>query len=274
MVVRLPGVSVTSVVGGTAEEIVVDRQVKHRLCAEPQHGGCSGGLASRALPLAVHGAFGAAPPVPLSSTLVRCSYTCRLGLLSRIRSNIPVCACLRCEGSGGWSAGQVLLAAQGAALGAVPPAPPPSTHLRRCTLHVLLHNSCFGSALTHPHLPGRSVEVVVDGLAGKSRWLRKAPLELRHQERPVWEGRQAVLLFAGGSAAKEQWFNALARGAMDRVASPDAKQAEAGGSAGVGAAVASVEALYSAFCMRAHDVAAVPYPQVRPPVWCIFGLVK
>lgn len=120
----------------------------------------------------------------------------------------------------------------------------------------------------------------MDGLAGKSRWLRKAPLELRHRERLLWEGRQAVLLFAGGSAAKEQWFNALAcgamdrSGAMDRDSSPKAEQAEAGGAAGVGAAVASVEALYSAFCMRAHDVAAVPYPQVIPPAWCVCGLVK
>lgn len=111
-----------------------------------------------------------------------------------------------------------------------------------------------------------SVEVVVDGLAGKSRWLRKAPLELRHARRPLLDGRAAVLLFAGGSAAKEQWFLALARGAaegLDPKQGTDPKQ-DGGGGGGAGAAVASVEALYAAFCARARELAAVPYPQVQP----------
>jgi len=110
-----------------------------------------------------------------------------------------------------------------------------------------------------------SVEVVTDGLAGKSRWLRKAPLELAHAARPLLAGRRAVLLFAGGSAAKEQWHCALARGAAGAGPDPDAgPEAKAAGRTGaVGAAAASVEALYAAFCVHARDVAAVPYPQVR-----------
>ena len=111
-----------------------------------------------------------------------------------------------------------------------------------------------------------SVEVVVDGLAGKSRWLRKAPLELHHAHRPLLDGRAAVLLFAGGSAAKEQWYSALARGAaegLDLKQGTDPKPDGSGGG-GAGAAVASVEALYAAFCARARELAAVPYPQVRP----------
>jgi len=111
---------------------------------------------------------------------------------------------------------------------------------------------------------GRSVEVVTDGLAGKSRWLRKAPLELAHPARPLLAGRRAVLLFAGGGAAKEQWHCALARGAAGAGADPDAGPgaAAAGPAGAVGAAAASVEALYAAFCAHARDVAAVPYPQV------------
>ncbi len=109
-----------------------------------------------------------------------------------------------------------------------------------------------------------SVEVVTDGLAGKSRWLRKAPLELAHAARPLLAGRRAVLLFAGGSAAKEQWHCALARGAAGAGPDPDAgPEGNAAGRTGaVGAAAASVEALYDAFCVHARDVAAVPYPQV------------
>ena len=106
----------------------------------------------------------------------------------------------------------------------------------------------------------------MDGLAGKSRWLRKAPLELRHPHRPLLDGRPAVLLFAGGSAAKEQWYSALARGAAEGLHSKQGiEPKQDGGGGGAGAAVASVEALYTAFCARARELAAVPYPQVQQP---------
>ena len=106
----------------------------------------------------------------------------------------------------------------------------------------------------------------MDGLAGKSRWLRKAPLELRHARRPLLDGRAAVLLFAGGSAAKEQWYSALARGAAEGLDPEQGTDPRLGGSngGGAGAAVTSVEALYTAFCARARELAAVPYPQVQP----------
>lgn len=119
-----------------------------------------------------------------------------------------------------------------------------------------------------------SVEVVVDGLVGKSRWLRKAPLELRNGGRALLGGARAVLLFAGGSAAKEQWYNALARGAAAAGGqpgpnpNPDDLHPKHGPGGGVGATVASVEALYAAFCARARDVAAVPYPQVGSYAAC------
>ncbi|KAK9842462.1 hypothetical protein WJX81_001292 [Elliptochloris bilobata] len=103
-------------------------------------------------------------------------------------------------------------------------------------------------------LTGCSVAVVMDGLAGKSRWLRKAPLELRHERRPLLDGRTALLLFAGGSAAKEQWCSALARGAAEGLDPKDS-------SGCAGTAVASVEALYASFCVRARELAAVSYPQ-------------
>ncbi len=90
------------------------------------------------------------------------------------------------------------------------------------------------------------VSVLTEALQGKSRWLRKAPLELTHPERLVFEGQQTVLLFAAGSAAKEQWYIALS-----------AATATDGGAGG------SVHALYSTFCDYVREHALVAYPQVR-----------
>ena len=87
--------------------------------------------------------------------------------------------------------------------------------------------------------------VLTEALQGKSRWLRKAPLELSHPDRPVFEGQRTVLLFAAGSAAKEQWFVALSA-----AIAPD------------GGAAASVHALYNTFCDYVREHALVEYPQV------------
>ena len=56
-----------------------------------------------------------------------------------------------------------------------------------------------------------------------------------------------MLLFAAGSAAKEQWFVALSA-----AITPD------------GGAGASVHALYNTFCNYVREHALVEYPQVRP----------
>ena len=91
------------------------------------------------------------------------------------------------------------------------------------------------------------LSVLTEALQGKSRWLRKAPLELSHPDRPVFEGQQTVLLFAAGSAAKEQWFVAL---------SAAISAEESAGS--------SVHALYNTFCDYVREHALVEYPEVDP----------
>ena len=93
--------------------------------------------------------------------------------------------------------------------------------------------------------PACSVEVLKEAIQGRSRWLRKSPLALAHTQRPLLGGQRRLLLFAAGSAAKEQWFTALSSGCTAD-----------------GGAAAAVEALYETFCDRARASAAVPYPQV------------
>jgi hypothetical protein len=89
------------------------------------------------------------------------------------------------------------------------------------------------------------VNLLTDGLKGKSRWLRKAPLEICHPDRKIFEGQEEVLIFAAGSAAKEQWFTALSVACKT--------------DGGNGMAIA---ALYSTFCDHMRAVASVAYPQV------------
>ena len=61
----------------------------------------------------------------------------------------------------------------------------------------------------------------------------------------MFEGQRTVLLFAAGSAAKEQWFVALSA-----AIAPD------------GGAAASVHALYNTFCDYVREHASVEFPQV------------
>ncbi len=87
--------------------------------------------------------------------------------------------------------------------------------------------------------------IVKEGLRGKSRWLRKAPLEIKHPDRDIFEGQREVLLFAAGSAAKEQWFIALSCACKT--------------DGGAGLAISS---LYSSFCEYTRASASVEYSQV------------
>lgn len=91
---------------------------------------------------------------------------------------------------------------------------------------------------------------MTSGLKGKSRWLRKAPLELINPEREIFEGHRQVLVFAAGSAAKEQWYTALSA----------ACRAEGG-------TAAAVAALYGTFCDHMRATASVDYPQARALSW-------
>ncbi|KAK9843022.1 hypothetical protein WJX74_005735 [Apatococcus lobatus] len=93
-------------------------------------------------------------------------------------------------------------------------------------------------------LEGCTVTVVTEGLRGKTRWTRKAPLEVSHPSGQLLDGRSSFMLFAVGSAAKEQWFNAITWACQQ------------GGDA------AGVEALYSNFCANAYALGLAPYPQL------------
>ena len=111
-------------------------------------------------------------------------------------------------------------------------------------MRVLCCTRCAG----HDSHDSCRLSVLTEALQGKSRWLRKAPLELSHPDRAVFEGQQTVLLFAAGSAAKEQWFVAL-----NAATSAD------------GGAGSSVHALYNTFCDYVREHALVAYPEVRSP---------
>lgn len=89
------------------------------------------------------------------------------------------------------------------------------------------------------------MNILTEGLRGKSRWLRKSPLEIKHPERDIFEGHREVLLFAAGSAAKEQWFIALSTAC------------DIDGGAGM-----AIRSLYSSFCDATRASASVEYPQV------------
>lgn len=93
------------------------------------------------------------------------------------------------------------------------------SHARPCAT---ARPACCGPSCSQhaPHLGAEvqtrvcySLELVTDGLRGKTRWWRKAPLELSHAERPLLGNERSVMLFAAGSAAKEQWFTVLRRAA-------------------------------------------------------------
>ena len=87
---------------------------------------------------------------------------------------------------------------------------------------------------------------------GKTRWWRKAPLELSHSSRSLLAGQHSFYLFCDGSAAKEQWFNAMQWGVAD-----------CGGQARV------VEEMYSTFCHSIRQSKGVTYPQVGTA--CVAG---
>ncbi|KAK9815183.1 hypothetical protein WJX73_010239 [Symbiochloris irregularis] len=85
-------------------------------------------------------------------------------------------------------------------------------------------------------LSGCSVQIVIEGLRGKTRWWRKAPLELSHPTRALLGNERSLMLFAAGSAAKEQWFTVLGRGAgID------------------GGVAAAAEELYGKFCSSVRE---------------------
>lgn len=63
-----------------------------------------------------------------------------------------------------------------------------------------------------PHgipLEGCTIELVQDGLQGRSEMVRKAPLLLSHSSWPLLNGEKKIFIFATDSAAKQEWIHAL-----------------------------------------------------------------
>ncbi|KAL6768666.1 hypothetical protein ACKKBF_B15705 [Auxenochlorella protothecoides x Auxenochlorella symbiontica] len=58
-------------------------------------------------------------------------------------------------------------------------------------------------------LEGCSVELVRDGLNGRSEYIRRGPLLITHAEWPLFAGEQAFFLFACDPASKQGWLHAL-----------------------------------------------------------------
>ncbi|BDA46238.1 probable testis-expressed protein 2 [Coccomyxa sp. Obi] len=117
---------------------------------------------------------------------------------------------------------------------------------RQSSGHAPAHELDDALIVREVDLEGCSVKIITEGLRGKSRWLRKGPLEIKHPDRDIFEGQREVLLFAAGSAAKEQWFIALS-GAC-----------KTDGGAGL-----AVSSLYSSFCEYTRASASVEYCQVH-----------
>lgn len=53
-------------------------------------------------------------------------------------------------------------------------------------------------------LEGCTVELVVDGLKGRSEFIRRAPLLVSHPKWPLLEGEQAFYLWAGAAAGVQE----------------------------------------------------------------------
>ena len=106
-------------------------------------------------------------------------------------------------------------------------------------------------------LSGCTVRLVTGGVAGKTRWWRKTPLEISHPSRALFARQKTFLLFCDGSAAKEQWFTAVTWACSG------------------GGPPQAVEELYSTFCTALRDNKKLNFPQVllsylrpRPPTSC------
>ena len=89
------------------------------------------------------------------------------------------------------------------------------------------------------------VEIVRQGLKSKSQWWRKCPLQVSSSSKALLNSEHSIMLFAEGSAAKEQWYVALRQ-----ACGLTAKQA--------------VENAYARFCAQVRESRGPSndYPQV------------
>ncbi|KAL4449510.1 hypothetical protein ABPG77_007154 [Micractinium sp. CCAP 211/92] len=104
-------------------------------------------------------------------------------------------------------------------------------------------------ALTKVGIPleGCTVELVTDGLQGRSNWIRRAPLLIRHPKWNLLEGEPAFFLWADDPAAKQQWLHALGWWCQD------------------GERLAAIDAMYTAYCQAMRDRSCLEYAEQAPP---------
>lgn len=60
-------------------------------------------------------------------------------------------------------------------------------------------------------LEGCSCRLVEESLGTKNVWWRKAPLEISHPERCLYQGSTSLFMFCMHGADKEQWLSSLSR---------------------------------------------------------------
>ena len=96
-------------------------------------------------------------------------------------------------------------------------------------------------------LDGCVVELVRDGLGGRSEMVRRAPLLLSHPSCPLLDGERALFIFASDPAAKQQWLHALSYWCRG------------------GERLRSVEKTYAEFCAVAEKRSLIPFITETPP---------
>ncbi|PSC67060.1 testis-expressed sequence 2 -like, partial [Micractinium conductrix] len=95
-------------------------------------------------------------------------------------------------------------------------------------------------------LEGCTVELVVEGLNGRSEWIRRAPLLVAHPQWNLLEGEPAFYLWADDPASKQQWLHALGWWCQDSER------------------LAAIDAMYAAYCQSMRDRSLLEYPEHVP----------
>ncbi|PSC67117.1 testis-expressed sequence 2 -like [Micractinium conductrix] len=88
--------------------------------------------------------------------------------------------------------------------------------------------------------------LVVEGLNGRSEWIRRAPLLVAHPEWNLLEGEPAFYLWADDPASKQQWLHALGWWCQDSER------------------LAAIDAMYAAYCQSMRDRSLLEYPEHVP----------
>ncbi|KAH7615656.1 hypothetical protein Ndes2526B_g09599 [Nannochloris sp. 'desiccata'] len=101
-------------------------------------------------------------------------------------------------------------------------------------------------------LEGCTVELVRDGLQGRSELARKAPLLLAHPSWPLLDGEKKIFIFATDSAAKQEWLHALSYWCVN-----------SNGGDGWEGSLKSIEETYQLFCSTMAQKSTLPFVQEK-----------